>query len=84
MKSKQPCDYWRYVNSLNSRSKTQDVDMNICFYFFKDLNSNGTENVHPIDPDLHTETFAHSLDEPITENQSSKQSKISNPANQKV
>ena len=81
MKSKQPCDY---VNSLNSRSKTPDVDMNLCFNFFKDLNSNDTENVDPIDPDFSTETFAHSLDEPITENQSSKQSKISNPVNQKV
>jgi len=84
VKSKQPCDYWRYVNSLNSRSKTPDVDMNLCFNFFKDLNYNDTENVDPIDPDFPTETFAHSLDEPITENQSSKQSKISNPVNQKV
>ena len=69
VKSKQPCDYWRYVNSLNSRSKTPDVDMNLLFDFFKDLNYNDTENVDPIDPDFPTETFAHSLDEPITENE---------------
>jgi len=34
MKSKQPCDYWRYVNSLNSRSNTPDVDWNLfCLLF---------------------------------------------------
>ena len=71
-----PCDYWRYVNSLNSRSKTPDVDMNLCFNFFKDLNSNDTENVHPIDPDFSTETFAHSLDEPTESPQSNQKSQI--------
>ena len=43
--------------------------MNLLFDLCKDLNYNDTENVDPIDPDFPTETFAHSLDEPITENE---------------
>ena len=65
MRSKSPKDYWKYVNSLNKKSTSTDLDINEFYDFFKKLNANDDDNEVP-DPDFPNIQLTNDLDIAIT------------------
>jgi len=67
MQSKSPKDYWNYINSLNSKRKTANIDIGNFYEFFKDLNK--TDDEHETDqanPDFPDINIDHELNNEIT------------------
>ena len=72
MRTKDPTSYWNYINSINKKITSNNADMHILFYFFKDLNAEkdyGNEEIKADFPDINIE---HNLSAEITKDEISK------------
>ena len=66
MRSKSPKDYWNYINSLNTRNKSDDVNMDVFFDFFKNLNANNIDPNERVDAEFPNVDIDHNLNNEIT------------------
>ena len=66
MQSKSPKDYWNYINSLNTRRQSCDVNLEVFFDYFKNLNADNVSTADSADADFPNITLNHNLNEAIT------------------
>ena len=60
MKSKSPKQYWKILNSLQSKKESKDISMNDLYNFFKDINSPINDS-----PDPESENLNFSIENKI-------------------
>lgn len=66
MRSNSPKQYWNYVNRLSSKTSTSNVDIDMFYDYFKDLNSNENPDSDVPEPDFPNVDLDNELDVEIT------------------
>ena len=64
MHSKRPRDFWKLLNSIGNQNKTTDIDLNVLYTYFENVNSNFQEDTFEL-----TNTDNDLLDQAITESE---------------
>lgn len=52
MRSKSPKDYWNYLNSVNPKSFTHDLNLDSFYDFFKGLNNDNNKDADVPEPEF--------------------------------